>query len=700
MAYWYIRFKSRDGNTYEARINGKTGNTNVELQGAESPFTTEEKDTDLMFEPVITQSGYLQIEDNGYDLAGNAFDWHDLVPQNSSRRMVELCKISTSGNHLVWTGFIQPRTFDGEYLAAGQTRKFPLICPLAQLESVEVDPEECTIANFAYLLYYLLGTIGDDFYFQGIDAIDTWLLLKLNWSVFADIKETKDAQGEVEIELKPKMNKLEALEEVCRFFGWTCRIVGKTIYFASPDSDIASAGWQVLNNQDLENLATGGAYQPGDENWQTYQMSGNLFDSDDNDEYYIPGIKKATVTADVGEQEDLPSQEYEEFKKYFEKFTSNPPYIHNGDGYYFYVFDSGVEIKTKNTIFKFNEIDSQAGITGLFRQYDFWNGDNLTKKHNYNWTQQIEVHFGNQSGAVGEVFSMQSRFPHSFPSNSLIAFSGTTFHTFFKVDGDGHCTLEKWRGQGYLICSLKIGDYYWDGALSQWIQSDNTIVFGIPVGTEESDYETQGQIIDNRVLNGPYMPYNGYGIPIATGIGGIVKFSILGYRCTEPYSYYSQLQPLFNSMSHSLNIQNLKLELVQRRADTLADTNEQNTYTAESGQAFEDESEENVMFASNKNNKIGTSIIMNDNLAYVSKLPYTESGGGGYVEHPEQQLADRMAAFGSKPRKIIQMELETKEIPAITPAYKITAYDNNTYYPLVLKRDWREGQTTIKMIEL
>jgi hypothetical protein len=46
------------------------------------------------------------------------------------------------------------------------------------------------------------------------------------------------------------------------------------------------------------------------------------------------------------------------------------------------------------------------------------------------------------------------------------------------------------------------------------------------------------------------------------------------------------------------------------------------------------------------------------------------------------------------------MELETKEIPAVTPAYKITAYDNNTYYPLVLKRDWREGQTTIKMIEL
>lgn len=694
MAYWYIRFKSRDGNTYEARITGKTGNTNVQLQGAESPFTTEEKNTDSMFEPVITQSGYLQIEDNGKDLAGNAFDWHDIVPQNSSSRKVELLKIGTSGNDLVWTGFIQPRTFDGEYLAAGQTRKFPLICPLAQLESVEVDPEECTIANFAYLLYYLLGTIGDDFYFQGIDAIDTWLLLKLNWSVFADIKETKDAQGEVEVELKPKMNKLEALKEVCRFFGWTCRIVGKTIYFASPDSDIASAGWQVLDNQDLVNLATGVPCQPGDENWQTYAMTGNPFDSDDNNEYYLPGIKKATITADVGEQEDLPSQKDEEFKDYFEKALSSPgapPRLIYGDGYFSYLFESEIELETKDTIFSFIQQDN---VNALFRQYDFWNGDNIAKKHNYNWTQQIEVHFEGSAGPVAKVFSMQSRFPHSFPSNSLIAISGTTFHSFFKVDGDGHCTLEKWRGQGTLFCQLRIGDYYWDG--TQWTQSN--ALFQIPVGTEDNNYETTGQIIDNRVLDGPYMPYNGHGIPIPTAIGGIVRFSIHGYNCTDTYSY--SIIPLYLNMAHSLNIQNLKLELVQRRADTLADTNEQNTYTAESGQAFEDESEENVMFASNNNNKIGTSIIMNDNLAYVSKLSYTESGGGGYVEHPEQQLADRMAAFGSKPRKMIQMELETKEIPAITPAYKITAYDNNTYYPLVLKRDWREGQTTIKLIEL
>lgn len=700
MAYWYIRFKSRDGNTYEARITGKTGNTNVQLQGAESPFTTEEKDTDSMFEPVITQSGYLQIEDNGYDLAGNAFDWHDLVPQNSTDRSVVLYKQQQNNTWVdVWGGYIQPRTFDGEYLAYGQTRKFPLMCHLSQLESEEVNPELYETANIAKILYYLTDGFATEYVFQGEDAISEWLKIRINWSVFADIEEVMDAQGGIGVELKPKMNKLEALEGICKFFGWTCRIKARTLYFASPDSSIASLNWQSINDEGLISIADGEtAPTPTTVNWDLYEMEDNPFASDDNDEYYLPGIKKATITADVGEQENLPSQEDEEFKNYFEKFTSNPPYIHNGDGYYFYVFDSDVEIKTKNTIFKFNEIDSEAGIAGLFRQYDFWNGDNLTKKHNYNWTQQIEVHFGNRSGAVGEVFSMQSRFPHSFPSNSLIAFSGTTFHTFFNIDGDGHCTLEKWRGQGYLICSLKIGDYYWDGAQSQWIQSANTIVFEIPVGTEESEYKTQGQIIDNRVLNGPYMPYNGYGIPIATGIGGIVKFSIFGYRCTELYSY-SQYQPLYNSMSHSLNIQNLKLELVQRRADTLANTNEQNTYTAESGQAFEDESEENVIFASNNNNKIGTSIIMNDNLAYVEKLTYSEFGGS-HQEHPEQQLANRMAAWGNKTRKVLNLELDRADIPDIAPTNKIADYDSTEYYPLVLKRDWREGQTTIKMFEL
>jgi hypothetical protein len=699
MAYWYIRFKSRDGNIYEARIYGKTGNTNVQLQGAESPFTTEEKDTDSMFESVITQSGYLQIEDNGYDLAGNAFDWHDLVPQNSSSRMVELLKISTSGNNLMWAGFIQPRTFDGEYLAAGQTRKFPLICVLSQLEGIEVDPHYDTISNFAGLLFYLLGDRAEDFYFQGVDAIDTWLLLNINWSIFADIEEVMDAQGGIGVELKPKMNKLEALEETCKFFGWTCRVVGRTAYFASPDSDIASAGWQVLNNQDLENLANGGTYQPGDENWQTYAMSGNPFGSDDNDEYYVPGIKRATITADVGEQDGLPEFTDEKAKAFLERIDTDPTINHYSNLYEFYYRVIG-NYSLENSIWHFFQYTDPSDNTKLigsyYEQYDYWQGSDLTKKHNYNWQSRFGIYFQRNSGNTNyNVFSVESRFPKGFSTDGVLAISGTVYHELLRTS-DGQTSTERWRAAGNLWVKLIVGKFYYDGRSWQEI-SGSVPAFAIPVGTEDDNYEQSGKIIDTRTLSEDTESYEGYGARFQNiSLGGIITLHIVGYDCGEEYV----LSPSYSHLQHSLLIENLKFTFAPKRSTNYQTDDEKNSYTAENNVTFNDETEENVMFASNDNNSMGTAIIMNDNLAYVSKLPYTESGGAGYVEHPEQQLADRMAAFGSKPRKMIQMELETKDIPAITPAYKITAYDNNTYYPLVLKRDWKEGQTTIKMIEL
>ena len=80
MAYWNIRFKSRDGYQYLIQIGGKTGNSDAELLGAAEPFTTEEQDTDDMFTPVLTESGYISIYDNGYDQAGNALNGGSSTP--------------------------------------------------------------------------------------------------------------------------------------------------------------------------------------------------------------------------------------------------------------------------------------------------------------------------------------------------------------------------------------------------------------------------------------------------------------------------------------------------------------------------------------------------------------------------------------------------------------------------------------------
>ena len=703
MAYWYIKFKSRDGNTYEARIYGKTGNTNVQLQGAESPFTTEEKDTDSMFEPVITQSGYLQIEDNGYDLAGNAFDWHDLVPQNSTDRSVVLYKQQQNNTLVdVWGGYIQPRTFDGEYLAYGQTRKFPLMCHLSQLESEEVNPELYETANIAKILHYLTTGFATEYVFQGEDAISEWLKIRVNWSVFADIKQNEEeVYGVI---YKPKMNKLEALEGICKFFGWTCRIKARTLYFASPDSDIASLNWQSIDDEGLISIADGETDPtPTTVNWDLYEMEDpdNPFASDDNDEYYLPGVKKATVTANRGEDAETPKLDESTLKDYIEKYVQYPTSINYGGMYYFYIQESG-EFQSQDSIINFESMpdpdDNTKDIGVYFEQYEYFKGDHtaLQHKHNYSWSTRMDLIYRNHGNSF-PLFSMKSRFPICLKKNELLSISATTYHAVV-IGGD---EVKKYRAAGTLYCMLRIGNYFYDGYEWRTFASNHGywLTFEIAVGTEDNNYEQTGQIICNRTLDDPFMPYEGLGIygTSSVDIGGILEFRICGYTCSETYNI--SVLPILPGLIHSVFMENLKLEIVGLRQYYLPTSNKDLEYTADSGVAYDNESEENVMLASFNTGGSGTATILDENLGYVEKLTYSEFGGSRQ-EHPEQQLANRMAAWGSKTRKVLNLELDTADIPNIGPANKIADYDSTVYYPLVLKRDWKEGQTTIKMIEL
>ena len=65
--HWQIPFKSRrTGTVYTVNIYDSTysGNPMV-LKGGSEPFVTEEDNTEDEFTPIRTQSGYLNIADDG-----------------------------------------------------------------------------------------------------------------------------------------------------------------------------------------------------------------------------------------------------------------------------------------------------------------------------------------------------------------------------------------------------------------------------------------------------------------------------------------------------------------------------------------------------------------------------------------------------------------------------------------------------------
>ena len=709
MKYWNIRFKSRDGNTYLIQIGGNTGSTDVELQGADEPFSTEEKDTDDMFVPVLTESGYISIYDNGYDQAGNAFDWHDLIPQNAKARPVTVDKVLPNPRAEVWRGYLQPQTFQGEYLEEGQKRKFPVVNSLAALESEDVEPEKYSGAvNFARLIYYLTRGFIVEYQFQGEDALD-WLQLNVNWSIFADVED--DDQTAYGVIYKAKYNKLQALEEVCRFFGWTCRQKDRTLYFASPDDPDVGRTWISMDDAEFDDLGSGIVPQPGYHSWNTLTLSGsNKFASTDNNEIIVPGIRKATITADAGDKPEFPSLNDEVFKRYLEKYVQYPNRSDYSKLYYFYI-DAYGDFPTADTIFNFQRmidpLDNTKYIGSYFEQFEYFTGnyDALQHKHNYSWSTRLLVQYNTLSGSSYPLFTMKSRYPVSLKANDILAISAKTYHNVIYTH-DGQSENKEYRAAGTLYCKLRVGDYYYDGYNWRKFTPGTGVwpTFQIAVGSEDNNYEQAGKIIPNRLLDSPYEPYDGLGIYMTSSIdiGGIIEFQICGYDCSETYNPSVPFPtPSMLGIAHTIWIENLKIEKVGLRASYQPrDTQKENVYTAEfPNTPYRDEREESTTFASFNNNIDGTNVIMDDNLGYVSEIGYTASDGG-YSDHPEQHLADRMANFHRRPRTMLELELDTADIGDVAPDYKVQDYLDRTYYPLVIGRDWREGVTKLKLIEL
>jgi hypothetical protein len=675
MAYWNIRFKSRDGNTYLIQIGGKTGSTDVELLGAAEPFTTEEQNTDDIFTPVLTESGYISIYDNGYDQAGNAFDWHDLIPQNAKARPVTVDKVLPNQRAEVWRGYLQPQTFQGEYLEEGQERKFPVVNSLSALGSEDIDPEAYSGAvNFARLIYYLTGFVVE-YKFNGANALD-WLQLNVNWSIFSDVED--DDQTAYGVIYKPKYNKLQVLEEVCRFFGWTCRQKDRTLYFSSPDSDISDT-WISMDDEEFDGLGDGTVPQPGYPSWNTLTLSGsNKFASADNDEIVLPGVRKVTVKAEVDNEDNFLTVNEGDI----EEGMRGMGFTHAQDGDYFFYKRYPYEPERVNDII-LNYANTQTQGS-YYQQFDPGKVADLPYKHNFNWETSLFVY-----GRNTVLFSMTSNRTFSF-NHGCIVISGTIF---IELDAFGqYHPTERLIGKGTLECTLRIGNLYWNG--TQWTAQLSH--FSVPTGSptnEPVNTSGTGQILCNRPLESDYGEYDGYGIPVPSGgIGGIAYFNIYSVVMDTEYI-------ILAGDDQHVNIKGLKVSFVKDRTYSLTNENNENKYTAENNVKFSEEREESTIFASDNNNTNGQNIIMDDDMIYVSEIGY-DVDGGGYTAHPEQHLADRMANFHLRPRTMLELELDTADVGNVAPDYKVQDYNDRTYYPLVISREWREGITKLKLIEL
>lgn len=283
-----ITFKSlRAGTVYVVNIGGGTGAA-IPLKGGAEPFFTQEDSSDDLFTPVRTQTGYLRVVDDGMDANGNAWDWHDLIPETETSRPVTL----TAGGSILWRGFMQAQDFGSLIYGNPQEREFPIQCPLSVTECSDVNYEQKHIKNFAYLLQQILLSIPEDcrpttIMAQGGVAARFCLLRQIDWQNFA----TEDGNGN----MVARFTMFECLEDMCRFWRWTARTSGTTLWL------IGSTHQQEFLSLSLEGLAlladgtsTGAIVAPP----AVKTLSGDIFASTYQQEMVMRGIYKATVRAD------------------------------------------------------------------------------------------------------------------------------------------------------------------------------------------------------------------------------------------------------------------------------------------------------------------------------------------------------------------------------------------------------------------
>lgn len=679
--HWQVNFKSlRTASNYIVNIyDAAYSGTPVQLTGADRPFEVAEDDSDNMFIPVRKQSGYINIVDTGN------VDWESIIPSTSTSRPVTVTKDAS----VIWQGYLQPQTFAGELYGNPQTRRLPVCCMLSVLERYDVAPTYAETADFGQVLGYIFSfipslTVGHIYIAGG--AVDEWLKKRVDWANFREEDENNVPRS--------KYDAGQLLEEVCKFWGWTCRTFGTDIYLTAADSDLDPA-FMVYDLQDL----TSGTRQPSSVAWATKALSGDIFASTNNEDLIMLGIHKAEVTANINKFDSVMKADLDKYEDWLDR--NSVAIIHRSiatDKHYFIrnsSTSSAEEVTQGEGIMKWDmgncwlemnvDMSTQPyqAAGNLFQSF-YYEGS-LADLHDIPFNSLLKVETNpyypaNPDFACARITSKNSlNFDHG-----VIVVEGNT-----SVVGVHSGVYREYNGRCDMTCRLKVGDKYWNG--SAWTTTKSTFTISNCGGLSWA--QGSGKILSNRTLDSnftsPYPNYNGHGIPVDGNISGQLVFEILTLT-SYGGSWWESEVPW-------CGFSTFEIKFLRAIAFAPLKDNNSKIYTG-TIRNFTDDVNVTTIFASDNGFSAGMGIIMNSDNSYCEKVKIEESGGE-YNEHPEQYLAERISLFGATTRRKLVIEVRDDMVQGITPGHRVTL-DGSTFYPVSLSHQFRDDITTIILLEI
>lgn len=671
----------RAGTVYTVNIGGGSGAA-VPLKGGSQPFVTQEDASEDMFTTIRTQSGYLRIVDDGLDANGNAFDWKDLIPATDTSRPVTLTHQSGGATVIDWQGFMQAQTFSGVLYGNPQEREFPVQCVLSVLSSTQVSTSETVYRNFAYVLNTIFTTLPQSLqptyiYIQGgADALG-WLRKKIDWRNYLNING-----GDV----TPQYNYYDILEDICRFWGWTARTYQQTVLLTAVD-DAAEQNVLILTMAQLASIASGTTGAIG--TVETMLSTATLpdFASTDNDEMTVRGYSKVVVNADCNKSDSEL------------KFAPQSFEIEMEEGGYTWVGDTdngriGYFTTPERTIFMsggYRVMDGQAISTyaGFARRQIYSEADQTTPSI----VDEIVLR-----GPASTAFKayIESTYEMSFPGGSF-TIKGNIYEGWEQ-------TTKKMTGENEEMRRMRIAIGIGPSRSSnqtRWLKFANQTV-----GDTTVQWTTDKNIVDVMVKNAPTLCVIKYvhispitwmnwlnAIPVPSDLSGRVFVEFYGSPDVDYQRIGNPGECNFEIADFTLTFSRDAVSITGNRERSAIRTRySSRDYTATNQSQASETQNIDCIYASDNEMDYGYGLIMNADGSFMVTAAYGNSN-----EQPEQHLANRIAAFANKSRRVFALELQGSAV--ITPR-KSASVDGTISYPVAISHDWYDDVTQLTMIEL
>lgn len=642
MAQYIIPFSSRMGQEYEIRVTSPNLLNDVTLTGASNPITVQEEDDEDLFKPVRLRSGYIRFIDR------TGATQRSMMPNNTIECPVELRWKVAGRWQVMFTGFLLPETFTSELWRTPRECELPICCPLTALESLTLPtPSDTSPKNFFWLLSQLLSLTMTQFRYVYIqrraDASD-WFFNEVQWAHLID------DDGEM------KYNPLELLEHIASFWGYVVRTIWNDIVFVQPDvRDGNGATFARWTPAQIAQMGEGAAVLSQSAAWG----SKNLLDYTciaGSQETFMPGVRKVTVKADIDAFDDLGDMDFSSIIKKYEG-TETPQIQLTASGFLVLLYPqtTAPDIPSLSRFEQTKDFDLHTSYVdasnySYFRIFGSYPDQQPATTHQLNYNFYIQAIGSNVDGLV-RIISRRKYVLEDCALAINLRFLSASDQTI----------------QAY----LRVGELYYyynphsDSHTYGWSRTKRTFPISV----------TGNKIADYRELLSPFENYSGFGAIVEYAVGGDVEFGI-------------------TNAPSLLIIESISFKVVNRRTATIDQDKDENLYTAEGGE-FLDDRDIDLGFATWNGNPTGLAFVLQPSGEYLQEIQYD-----GTYARPEQMLADRVAEFGQRTRRVLNVDIKTKGSSPTNPRQVVLNEFDSPTYPISISNDWAEDVETLKLIQL